>query len=38
MGHPIGKSLEIDTIPQNRLNAIEINEIWLKFHKTILGS
>ena len=28
MGPPDGKSLKIDTISQNRLNAIKNNEIW----------
>ena len=31
LGSPEGKILTIDTVSQNRLNKIEINEIWRKF-------
>ena len=31
MGPPEGKYLDIDTVTQNRLNAIQNHEIWHKF-------
>ena len=33
-----GKSLEIDAVSQNRLNAIKNHENWRKFEKTVLES
>ena len=36
MGLPEGKSLDIDKVPQNRLEATKNHEIWPKFQKKIV--